>query len=195
LRIIREGRSPALPFLFAEVELLFGERTLVILQEKVAGLTEGALEKFLAQARRAAGLEGEVNVLITGTARIRSLNRRFRRKDKATDVLSFPALAAGFSGDAAHFVGDIAISAEIAAANAAQFGHSVNDEIKILILHGILHLAGFDHERDNGDMARKEAQLGQVLKLPSALMERVHSGKPYSAKMKRKRRRAGAATV
>lgn len=168
---------------------------MIILQAKMAGLTKAGLEKFLARARRAAGLAGDVNVLVTSNAKIRSLNHRFRGKDKATDVLSFPVLPASFYGETAHFAGDIAISAEIAAANAAQFGHTVNEEVKILILHGILHLAGFDHERDNGTMARKEAQLRQVLKLPSALIEREHRGKFYPAIKKRKPRRAGAATL
>jgi probable rRNA maturation factor len=171
------------------------ERSLVILQEKVAGVTPAAIKKFLTRARRAAGLTGHVNVLLTSNAQIRSLNRQFRRNDKATDVLSFPAPTASFDGDGSDFAGDIAISAEIAAENATRFGHSVGEEIKILILHGILHLAGFDHESDNGIMARKEAQLRQALNLPPALIERVHSDKPYTTKKKPKPHRAGAATV
>jgi probable rRNA maturation factor len=174
---------------------VFERATLVILQEKVAGVTQAALEKFLARVRRAAGLRGDVDVLVTSNARIRSLNRRFRRKDKATDVLSFPALTDGSTADGTHFAGDIAISADTAARNAACFGHAVGEEVKILMLHGILHLAGFDHERDNGNMARKEAQLRQALKLPSALIERVHAGDAYPTRKKRKRHRAGAAKV
>jgi probable rRNA maturation factor len=69
-------------------------------------------------------------------------------------------------------VGDIAISAEIAASNAKQLGHSEAEEIKILALHGILHLAGFDHERDNGEMAAEEVRLRSALKLPTGLIER-----------------------
>jgi probable rRNA maturation factor len=167
---------------------------LVILQEKVPGVKKAAVEKFLAKVARAAGLSGDVNVVVTSNAKIRSLNRRFRRKDKATDVLSFPALAALSIDDGTPFAGDIAISADIAAENAARLGHSIRAELKILILHGILHLAGFDHERDNGTMARKEAQLRQALKLPSALIERVHSGNPYPTTKRRKRQRAGAAS-
>jgi probable rRNA maturation factor len=168
---------------------------LVILQKKVAGLTEAALERFVARARRVAALDGDVNVLVASNAEIRSLNRRFRKKDKATDVLSFASFAPSLKRYNTHFAGDIAISADIAAENAARFGHTVGEEVKILVLHGILHLAGFDHQRDNGVMARKEAQLRQVLKLPSALIERVHWGKPYRAKKKRKRHRPGAARV
>jgi probable rRNA maturation factor len=69
--------------------------------------------------------------------------------------------------------GDVAISADIALENSIQLGHSVAQEVKILALHGILHLAGFDHERDNGQMARKEAKLRRALRLPAALIERV----------------------
>jgi probable rRNA maturation factor len=168
---------------------------LVILQKKVTDLTEAALERFVLRARRAAGLEGDVHVLVTSNAKIRSLNQHFRRKDQATDVLSFPSVAASFNSDNTDLAGDIAISADIAADNAARFGHTVSEEVKVLVLHGILHLAGFDHERDNGVMARKEAQLRQVLKLPSTLIERAHSGESLPQKKRRKRHRAGVAKV
>lgn len=154
---------------------------LVILQRKVAGLTEAMVERFLLRARRAAGLRGVANVLVTSSAVLRSLNRQFRGKDRATDVLSFPASSQTFkSGRGNKFAGDIAISADIAADNAARLGHSPADEMKILALHGILHLAGFDHERDNGEMARKEAKLRRALKLPSALTERIQFAKKIS---------------
>ena len=104
-------------------------------------------------------------MLITSSAELRRLNRRFRGKNEATDVLSFP------SADGT--LGDLAISAEIAARNAHRLGHSATDEIKILILHGLLHLAGYDHETDDGVMARKEARLRRVLGLPVGLIERT----------------------
>ena len=90
---------------------------------------------------------------------LRALNHRFRGKNKATDVLSFPSVAGPESGKAKRVAGDVAISADIARENAVRLGHSAAEEVKILALHGILHLAGFDHERDNGEMARKEAEL------------------------------------
>jgi probable rRNA maturation factor len=134
----------------------------------VAGLSEDALNRFAARALAAAGIGGQVDVLITNNRELRSLNRRFRNKDVPTDVLSFPA-AAGASHD---FAGDIAISAEMAAWNAGKLGHSAGDEVRILILHGMLHLAGYDHERDNGTMGRREAQLRRAFKLPVGLIER-----------------------
>lgn len=115
-----------------------------------------------------------VNVLVTGSRSVQSLNRQFRGKNKATDVLSFPApLPAQDKG--AGLAGDIAISADIALRNARTMGHSAAEEIKILTLHGILHLAGFDHERDNGVMARQELKLRRELRLPVGLIERTSS--------------------
>lgn len=148
---------------------------MVILQKRVAGLSEQALDRFLLRARRAAGLRGTANVLVTGSATLRSLNLQFRHRDKATDVLSFPSLlpSASKPRHKAALAGEIAISAEVAAQNAGRLGHSVAEEVKILALHGILHLAGFDHERDNGQMARKEAKLRRALGLPVALIERA----------------------
>jgi probable rRNA maturation factor len=141
---------------------------LVILQKRVADLTELALNRFVFRARRAAGLRGMVNVLVTSSAEMKSLNRRFREKDKTTDVLSFPAEP----GVQRQFAGEIAIAAEIATKNARELGHSPAVEVKILVLHGILHLRGYDHECDNGQMARREKQLRAKFHLPLALIER-----------------------
>ena len=100
---------------------------------------------------------------------MKSLNRRFRRKTQPTDVLSFPAEP----GARKQLAGEIAISAEIAAQNALALGHSPAEEVKILVLHGVLHLRGFDHECDNGQMAKREKQLRAILHLPDGLIERV----------------------
>jgi probable rRNA maturation factor len=142
---------------------------LVILQKRVVGLTELALDRFVSRARRAAGLHALVNVLVTSNAELRELNRCFRGKNQPTDVLSFPALP----GLKPRFAGDIAISAEIAADNARALGHTAAEEVKILALHGILHLRGYDHERDGGKMARLEEKLRRTLRLPVGLIERT----------------------
>jgi probable rRNA maturation factor len=141
---------------------------LVILRKHVAGLSEAALTKFVTRASRAARLRGLINVLITTSRELRTLNRRFRGKDQPTDVLSFPPEPA-FADTLA---GDIAISAEIAKRNAKSLGHSDAQEVKILVLHGVLHLAGYDHENDTGTMAGKEAKLRKSLGLPVGLIER-----------------------
>jgi probable rRNA maturation factor len=140
----------------------------VIFQKRVADLTELALNRFVARARRAAGLKGLVNVLLTSSAEMKSLNRRFRGKDKPTDVLAFPAEPKAQK----RFAGEIAISAEIATQNAWALRHSLAEEVKILVLHGVLHLRGYDHECDNGQMARRERQLRAKLHLPLGLIER-----------------------
>jgi probable rRNA maturation factor len=137
----------------------------VIMEAKVAEVSPKALERFVAVACREARLKGEVNILLTGNKKIRELNRRFRRRDKTTDVLSFPALNGG----------DIAISVPLAKQNARALGHGVGDELKILILHGALHLKGHDHESDGGAMARLERRLRKKLGLPLSLTERAEN--------------------
>jgi probable rRNA maturation factor len=144
------------------------KENLVILRKPVAGLSDTALAKFVARASRASKLEGTANVLVTGSSELRSLNRRFRGKDQPTDVLSFPPGPCFVNG----LAGDIAISADIAKQNARRLGHSAGQEIKILALHGVLHLVGYDHETDRGTMAGKEAKLRRALGLPLGLIER-----------------------
>ncbi len=145
---------------------------LVILRKRVAGLSPSTLERFVLRARRAVRLPSQVNVLVTNSRELQSLNQRFRGADKPTDVLSFPSPLAVF-GEPSRVAGDVAISADIAGANARRLGHSLADEVKILALHGILHLAGFDHDHDHGEMVRKEIQLRRRLKLEVGLIERT----------------------
>jgi len=144
------------------------------------------LESFVGRVRRAVKLKGAVNVLVTSSAEVRSLNRRFRGKNRNTDVLSFPAQSQKSS--ARLLAGDIAISADIAMQNAVNLGHSAAEEVKILALHGILHLSGFDHERDNGQMARKEIAMRRRFRLPTGLIERaelIAAGKRDGMKARR----------
>src|SRR5215470_2249556 len=155
---------------------------MVILHKPVAGLNERSLERFVARAKRAAGLRGAVTVLVTTSTEVRSLNHRFRGKDKPTDVLSFPAEMMWHG----RFAGDVAISADIAAKNARRLGHSPAAEVKVLALHGLLHLAGYDHEADNGTMAKREGRLRKQLGLPVALIER-ESGQPSRSARRRAR--------
>ena len=107
--------------------------------------------------------------LITGDAELRRLNREFRGLDYATDVLSFPAPGLPC------YLGDLAISLPRARAQAREFGHSVEHEVQILMLHGLLHLLGYDHETDRGEMARAEKRWRAQLGLASGLIERVRS--------------------
>lgn len=96
------------------------------------------------------------------------MNKQFRRKDYATDVLSFPSRKA-------QTLGELAISWDRAKAQAAEYGHTAEKEVRILMLHGILHLTGMDHERDRGEMAHSEMRWRKRLKLPVALIERGRS--------------------
>jgi probable rRNA maturation factor len=105
--------------------------------------------------------------LIADDETLRGLNREFRQKDYPTDVLSFPAISASSE------LGELAISVERAADQAIQHGHALFDEIRILMLHGVLHLAGMDHESDRGEMARAERKLRFDLGLPSSLIARA----------------------
>ena len=146
-----------------------GAAAMIILRKRVGSLTKGTLDRFVTRAREAARLAGSINVVVTSSARMRALNKRFRGKDQPTDVLSFPAVP----GAAADGVGEIAISAEIARKNARMLGHTVAEEIKILVLHGILHLRGYDHDNDRGEMARHESRLRALLRLPVGLIERA----------------------
>ena len=132
-------------------------------------LSKPALTRFLNRARTAIGLTGQVDVLLTSDAELKNLNRSYRGKNKPTDVLSFPTPP---EISATH-AGDLAISLDTAARQAASYNHSLEVEVKILLLHGLLHLAGEDHEADSGEMAVREAELRTKLGLPNTLIHRV----------------------
>ena len=108
---------------------------------------------------------GSVTVAVVSDGRIRALNHRYRRKFRVTDVLSFPSEDPGY-------LGDIVIAAGVARRQARQAGHSLQTELRVLALHGLLHLLGYDHERDDGRMARIEARLRVRGGLREGLIER-----------------------
>ena len=109
-----------------------------------------------------------VTCLLTGDRELRRLNRRFLGRNYAADVLSFP----GGNG------GEIAISLDRAAAQAKERGHGIAEEVRILMLHGVLHLSGYDHESDSGEMARAERRWRKRLGLPLGLIERTVNQPP-----------------
>lgn len=139
---------------------------------------KSSLTRFLNRACRLLDLPPSVSVLLTGDAAVKQLNRTYRRKNKPTDVLSFPAEQIPGLPPQHQPAGDLAISVDIAARQAEQFGHPLEIELRILILHGLLHLAGFDHEVDHGEMAARELDLRQRLKLPNGLIGRATSATP-----------------
>jgi len=131
----------------------------LLIRHSARGLRKKELSDFLRRISRGR----EVICLLTDDRELRRLNRRFRGSDYSTDVLSFPNQNGG----------DIAISLERAAAQAAGHGHTVFDEIRILMLHGVLHLSGLDHESDSGEMARAERRWRRKFGLPNGLIERT----------------------
>ncbi len=116
---------------------------------------------------------GMVSIALVSDARIRALNRTYRHKDEVTDVLSFPASPSPQPPASSLQLGDIVIARGVARRQAREAGHSEATEIRVLALHGLLHLLGYDHERDDGRMAREERRLRRKGGLRDGLIERV----------------------
>jgi len=109
----------------------------------------------------------DVELILTDDNEIQELNRLHRQKDKPTDVLSFP-----LENIPGMPLGSIVISIDTAKKGAEEFGHSIEDEIKLLFIHGLLHLLGYDHEIDNGEMREKEKEVIEKFNLPKSLIIR-----------------------
>jgi probable rRNA maturation factor len=127
------------------------------------------VERFARRLQKEVAKGQPFDCLITGDADLRRLNRQFRGLDYATDVLSFPA------APPAPHLGDLAISLGRARAQAREFGHGTEHEVEILMLHGLLHLLGLDHQTDAGQMARAEKRWRTKLGLAAGLIERVRA--------------------
>ena len=139
-------------------------RTRAELAVEVVGHAPG-LARWLASVAPARA-RGAMTVAIVSDARVRALNRQFRNKDKATDVLSFPSEDRGY-------LGDVVIASGVAARQAREAGHPLRTEVRVLALHGLLHLLGYDHEHDDGRMARLERRLRKRGGLREGLIERA----------------------
>lgn len=149
---------------------------MIINRQKRVAIPNAALRRFLSQVKRELNLSrAELAVCFVTDAEIKKWNARYRGKAKPTDVLSFPAEANGTGrghrtprsrkSPSPKFLGDIAISPETARRNARRDGRPLDVELKILMLHGALHLLGYDHETDDGQMERLEARLRRRLRL------------------------------
>jgi probable rRNA maturation factor len=141
-------------------------------RQRAVGVRVGPLEEFLRQLRREIGLGPEcVAVRLIDDREMARLNQTYRNKKGPTDVLSFaeqewrkPATLARQTNKArGKFLGDIAIAPKVAGRNAKSLGRTLPDELKVLILHGVLHLLGYDHETDRGEMERIEMRLRRRL--------------------------------
>jgi probable rRNA maturation factor len=134
----------------------------VIFRHRSSGVDKRDLRRFLKDLAQEILPGRDVTCLIASDAELRELNQQFRGKDYAPDVLTFPPE-------------DVAISFDRAAAQAAELGHTVDDELRILMLHGLLHLSGMNHETDKGAMKRAETRWRKRLSLPSGLIERARA--------------------
>ncbi len=141
----------------------------LLFQVPTPGIARRELRAFARKLASDVGQGRSFCCLITNDDELRRLNRQFRKKDYATDVLSFP------SGDGNEFLGEIAISLARAQEQAREYNLPVSEELQILMLHGMLHLLGMDHETDRGRMARAEAKWRAVLGLSRGLIEQVRS--------------------
>ena len=141
----------------------------VITDARGRPVASGGLGRWLERAapRTARGL---VSVALVKDAEIRRLNREHRGQDMATDVLSFPS---GSGPRRLALLGDLAIATGVARRQAREHGHPLTVELRILALHGLLHLLGYDHDTDRGRMARAETRLGRRAGLPVALIART----------------------
>jgi len=137
----------------------------VIINRQRARKIDGRqLSEFVDKALGVIGVHTrEATIVFVSNKVIIDLNRRFRGKDYATDVLSFPTKPEAFEHESNSSLGDIVISVERAAEQAKQNRLSFSDEVRQLILHGLLHLCGYDHETDNGEMNRLELKLRKRL--------------------------------
>ncbi len=132
---------------------------MVINQQRRVRIDLKDVRSFLAPLGRAARVSPEsFTVALVSDRSMAALNRRYRGQARTTDVLSFSSQGNGY-------LGDVVISAETARRQARRYRHSLGEEIKLLMLHGLLHLLGYDHERDHGRMNRREHALRQRLGL------------------------------
>lgn len=152
---------------------------MVLNRQRRVRVRPAVLNEFLARVRRTVGVSVEsVSICLVSDAAMAQMNRHYRGKRGPTDVLSFPSNGGGAAAGIpsrklrphppAPFLGDIAISPETARRNARRFGRTLDDELRILILHGVLHLLGYDHEADHGEMERLELRLRRELKVAGA---------------------------
>lgn len=139
---------------------------LVLYETRTPGLKRRELEEFARALREETAGGRPFCCLVTGDEELRRMNREFLGKDYATDVLSFP------SGDEAGGLGDIAISWQRAREQGAAEGHDAATEMRVLLLHGVLHLLGYDHETDRGKMKRAEVKWRKHFGLSGGLIER-----------------------
>src|ERR1700720_1999539 len=139
---------------------------MILNQQRRVRVPVQALDEFVVQVCKALRVSsGAVTVSLVANTQMARWNRIYRGKNRPTDVLSFPVDSKPRRANRQDYLGDIAIAPEVARRNAKQFGRTFDDEMRILILHGILHLMGYDHETDTGQMERREQRLRRTFGL------------------------------
>lgn len=164
-----------------------GDRSLVVEVVTSGGARAPGLARWL-ESVAPARAHGAVTIALVPDYRVRALNRQFRRTDAPTDVLSFPA-------DEPGQLGDVVIALGVARRQAADVGHALATELRVLALHGLLHLLGYDHERDDGRMARLERRLRRSGGLREGLIERAPRLHGERSSRQASRPRSGRAPV
>jgi probable rRNA maturation factor len=139
----------------------------VLFQVPARGIRRLEIREFACRVQQEVAAGHTFTCLVTSDAELAAWNRQYRKKNYPTDVLSFP------SGNPNEGIGELAISFDRAREQALEHGHSSAEELRILMLHGVLHLIGLDHERDNGQMAKAERRWRKHYGLPAGLIERV----------------------
>ena len=139
---------------------------MILNRQKRVRVVLSSLEKFVRKVKRELRLDGRaVSICLVSDAEMARLNKKYRKQRKPTDVLSFSSADNAGRNCGAESFGDIAIAPMVARRNAKRFGRTLPDELRILILHGVLHLMGYDHESDSGQMERREKLLRRRLGL------------------------------
>jgi probable rRNA maturation factor len=140
----------------------------IVSRQRARRVPRAGLKAFARRvARKAPATKATaVSIVLAGDASLRRLNRDFRGKDRTTDVLSFPSGVPELP-DGTRPLGEIVISVAQAARQAGEAGHSLASELRLLVIHGYLHLLGYDHEVDDGRMMRLQARLARAL-VPAA---------------------------
>jgi len=149
---------------------ILSKLSVIVTDERGRPVPAGGLARWLTRVAPARA-RGAVGIALVSDARVRALNREYRGHDFPTDVLSFPVSQASFSA-ASSYLGDIVIARGVARRQAHAVGHDEPTELRVLALHGLLHLLGYDHERDRGTMARVERRLRRKGGLAQGLLDR-----------------------
>jgi len=139
----------------------------------IENLTDFTLERSLLENIANYLTTREIDLTLCYNSAIQQYNKEYRQKNKATDVLSFPIEQDNITDNSVMPLGSIVISVDFVIEKAKKYNHSTDAEMALLFIHGLLHLLGYDHENDAGEMREKEALIIKTFNLPSSLIVRT----------------------